>query len=804
MFFMFFNNSRRGNALKLATLFFILSSGFQAAIAQTSESAPAIYTQLKVFSLSGGGTAEVSNLVLKRDRGTMTFTGTFYFAAPVEGRVTGAVFEGQGVFHADVPPLAFERANVKRLLGADSVESTFKTAAMRFTDDTFEQLGKTKHDGPPNEQAQKNALEFERRILKETGANISSRLAVSIENNENPGFFFATFDGGQRGRFSYVFDPQMRMPTASFDINGGEKGLVFSHKSEMENNETWLAFYSLGDYEKRYGSYSDLNDLIDITHYAMNIDLRSPNKMMKLHTRISCTVKSSGIKAIPFTIGSDLSEEEGERRTKQMRLKAASIGNMKLTVAQEDWEGGFTVFSSEPLKSGQTLDLDFDLEGDILQRPDKLDEFYYLRSTSSWFPRHGYLDRATMDMTFRHQKKKKVAATGLRVSELPDAEDKDAMITHYVMKDPVPFGVFALGPFVRYNDSIKWDDGSPPTPIEFNSVEGSKLALNEKFMLTELNNSVRFFQFLFGKYPYESFGATYHPYNYGQGFATMIMIPDADNGNKTDFQFIAHETSHQWWGNVVSWRSYRDQWLSEGFAEYSGVLYANIRKDHSAELKLIDALRRTLLEKPQTLNSVGKGKLFEVGPIILGHRVTTTKTRGAYQALIYSKGALVLRMLHFLFTNPDTGKGDEFYTMMKDFVERYRNKAASTDDFKRVANEHFVSTPVAKQFGLDDLNWFFQQYVYETDLPSYKLEYQMTDQPGGGVILNGNVIQENAREKWFMPLPLKLTFDGGRTAYTNLAAFGPKMPFILKLPSRPQKIELDPEKWILSEKTSSN
>ena len=52
---------------------------------------------------------------------------------------------------------------------------------------------------------------------------------------------------------------------------------------------------------------------------------------------------------------------------------------------------------------------------------------------------------------------------------------------------------------------------------------------------------------------------------------------------------------------------------------------------------------------------MGQGKLADVGPIILGHRLNTSKTFGAYQALIYNKGALVLRMLHFLMSNPDTG-----------------------------------------------------------------------------------------------------------------------------------------------------
>lgn len=61
-----------------------------------------IYDQIKAFSLSGGS-AQVRELQLKRDRIQLTFTGTFYFAAPVDGHVTGAVFIGDGKFNAPVP-----------------------------------------------------------------------------------------------------------------------------------------------------------------------------------------------------------------------------------------------------------------------------------------------------------------------------------------------------------------------------------------------------------------------------------------------------------------------------------------------------------------------------------------------------------------------------------------------------------------------------------------------------------------------------------------------------------------------------
>ena len=59
---------------------------------------------------------------------------------------------------------------------------------------------------------------------------------------------------------------------------------------------------------------------------------------------------------------------------------------------------------------------------------------------------------------------------------------------------------------------------------------------------------------------------------------------------------------------------------------------------------------------------------MDVGPLILGHRLSTSKTFGGYESLVYNKGGLVLRMLHFLMTNPSDGNGQPFFDMMRDFV----------------------------------------------------------------------------------------------------------------------------------------
>src|SRR5687768_2007875 len=98
----------------------LFAAGFFAtsvpAQADLSVSGKQLYSQIKSFSL-GGGSITVNALAFNRDRAQMTFSGTFYFSTPVDGRVTGAVFVGKGKIRVDVPPNDFEKENLKRLLG---------------------------------------------------------------------------------------------------------------------------------------------------------------------------------------------------------------------------------------------------------------------------------------------------------------------------------------------------------------------------------------------------------------------------------------------------------------------------------------------------------------------------------------------------------------------------------------------------------------------------------------------------------------------------------------------------------------
>src|SRR5205807_3906833 len=163
-----------------------------------------------------------------------------------------------------------------------------------------------------------------------------------------------------------------------------------------------------------------------------------------------------------------------------------------------------------------------------------------------------------------------------------------------------------------------------------------------KTMGIEVANTVRLFELYFGPYPYKHLAVTNIPYSYGQGWPGLLYLSALsfldstqrhnlgirDNIRLTDF-FRAHESSHQWWGHRVGWKSYHDQWLSEGFADFSGILYVQYGKN------MKEALARWRKEKELLHNKDLHGHVIEsLGPIWMGGRITSSATGpGSYQDL---------------------------------------------------------------------------------------------------------------------------------------------------------------------------
>ncbi|MEZ5308205.1 MAG: M1 family aminopeptidase [Pyrinomonadaceae bacterium] len=760
-----------------------------------------IYQTTKEISIDRA--ANVTDLTILKDRVKMTFSGTFYLGKSIDGTSTAAYFEGRGRIYSESADI-YEKAYLKRLIRDDKIDAEFKKGYFRFNDGVFAEIEKNSSDTSNGSAAEAALKDHESRIMEETGQNISSYLMLQKTNKEESGFFVGTFDDGSLDRFTYVFDPQKRFPTKAFGVNAGESGVIFSYWKMFKFNDVWSAFYPLINYEQGYTAYSDVYDIIDTEHYDIDVDATDPKKNLGLTVTIEAKTRLDNIVAIPFEFGTGLGEYDNTRKRKQLRLTKALVDGVDAEIVQEDWEKGATIVMPNSAKKGQTLKITLELNSDFFASSDFFEGAFYPSVTDSWYPQHGYLDKATYKVKFKHQDRYEVPATGIKISrsKLPDGKFAE---TIYEQKKPVTAFVFAVGQFIEHSQEIKWDDGSAPMKFSFYAWPDSIVQVREKLMMAELDNSLRYFNNLFGKYPYETFGCFLHPYNVGRGFATMVVLPRADFTNKYNYAFIAHEASHQWWGNKVVWRSYRDQWLSEGFAEYSSIMYVSQRDSYKATDNMLKSARESLLDDPGGNDyRWGDTRAIDLGPIILGGRLHTSKSFSGYSRVVYAKGAWVMRMLHYLFTDPATGDPKPFLEMMSSFIEKHKDELVTTEQFVAHANEHFKRTKLAQTYRLQDLQWFFDQWVYGTDFPEIDISYKFTKDPNGGVIFEGLTKQKGITGKFFMPVPVALQFGKDKMAYVTVPAYGESQPFRIKLPQQPSKVEFDPQRWLLVDKLSSS
>jgi aminopeptidase N len=150
---------------------------------------------------------------------------------------------------------------------------------------------------------------------------------------------------------------------------------------------------------------------------------------------------------------------------------------------------------------------------------------------------------------------------------------------------------------------------------------------------------------------------------------------------------------------------------------------------------------------------------IDVGPVTMGFRLSTEKTGwNIYQDLVYPKGAYILHMIQMMMWSPKDGDS-RFMATMHDFLSTYRLKAATTEDFKAVVEKHM--SPVMDIAGNHSMDWFFDEYVYGTDLPTYHFESQVV-QNGDAASLHVKLTQSGVPPNFRMLVPIYLKLADGR------------------------------------------
>jgi len=752
-------------------------------------------------------TFTVSNLTLKRDVARIKLnSGRISFMTPVLDRVAIGVFVGEGEFTFE-PYLAIERNRMKLVTGSETVSEQFSRIVIAFTDDTYQEIQNASQAGGSSAdgQALDTLRELQNRLRnRDRGGdeNLEAKLLADLYNPKLAGAFNAFIFGKKRNDLRLQIRPRGAMDCEEVvllyaDLNNEQAGIMYSGHFESE-------------YKNGTASSGEDKTVIDVEHYKIENTIKGERLAATAEITFTPTVDGERV------IGLDLLQE--------LRVTRALFDDKETGFIQEDKkkDGSFHVIFPEPLVKGRKYKLKLDYQGDKVLESAGGGNFS-VRYRTSWYPSvNSFNDRATFDLTFKVPKQYSLVSVGKMVKEW---QEGDFTASQWVSDIPLAVAGFNYGRFKKKEVTdadtkyqiegyavSEMPDGLHDTGI--GGMAPSRLLDNS---LVEATNAMRIFSRYYSPLPYGRIAITQQPEGFsGQAWPTLVFLPlmsylDSTQRymlmggiNKGLTQFVdevnAHEVSHQWWGHIVGWSSYHDQWLSEGFAFFSAGLYLKATQQKPDKyLSYWKSAQQLLLEK----NQFGLRR-NDAAPVWLGYRSSFNKLPDAPQALIYRKGGYVLHMLHQMMY--DRQNGDKaFMAMMQDFVKTYYNRNASTEAFKEIVEKHMIPQKMDLT-GDKKMDWFFLQWVYGTEIPRYRLDYTLTPQEDGKCLLTFKVTQSDVSEGFKMLVPIYLDLDGSNIVRIGeVKMFGSATSNEIKvpLPQKPKRVLINANYDVLASESVS-
>jgi hypothetical protein len=747
------------------------------------------------------GSYQVKNLVLKRDAGTFTFqSGSFSFGHPVLGKRVFAVFIGDGNFHL-TPVANVEADHLKVVTGARELDENFHSVVLCFTDITAKEImasSESTDDSPVKASA---AFRDFRNLVRDHSDQPRGRMEAQLSGEDainvdaellrelyTPGHesFSAYIHGTKHSDLRFFVNPAGALP----QLLSPEEVALFDAEPQADYEGVLYMSHLQPEWEKRTASSLENHRWAQAGSYKIDTRMGSRNHLTATAV-VRMKILTEGTRVVKFGL------------LPSLRVESVKLAGDDITFIQEPskQDGSFYLIFPEPMKAGNEADVTIAYAGgDVID--DEGGGSYAVGARTSWYPSlNSFMDRATYDLMFHTPKQFTLVSVGK-----PDAPviEKDGILTHWVSDIPLAVAGFNFG---VYKKLAKPDEVSG-YQIEVYTTEQAPAYLSNSGMtldpaamakntLIDAENSIRTYEFWFGKVPYGRIAITQQPqFNFGQSWPTLVYLPVSaflDRTQRTllmgraSFKFASfidevtpHEVAHQWWGHQVGWASYHDQWLSEGFADFSAALFMQATMKSDDVDKYWERQRQRILDR----NEFG-ARANDAGPLWMGQRLNWKKNDRAYSKLVYSKGAYVLQMLKTLMWDPQT-KDKSFEDMMHEFVATGGN--ASTESFAALATKYMK--PAMDLYKDKTLNWFFREWVYGTDIPHYALEYSVKPSSAGKFTINGKLSQSEVSDGFVMSVPLYAETPNKqliRLGLISVAGNGSNA-FTIELPFKPVRV----------------
>jgi aminopeptidase N len=325
-------------------------------------------------------------------------------------------------------------------------------------------------------------------------------------------------------------------------------------------------------------------------------------------------------------------------------------------------------------------------------------------------------------------------------------------------------------------------------------------------------NAINFYAQHFGPYPYGTLRLTQMPGPMSQGWPGLIFLSSYSflvpeelmriERDPADFllskQVTAHETAHEWWGDLIYWRGYRDQWLFEGLANYCSLMMLE-RENPTGFRQVMTRYRDNLLAR----NKDG-ALLKDAGPVTLGLRLSSSEFPQGYEAISYGRGTWLFHMLrHILDDEPadvrkpqtDAQRSRFFQTLLK-LREHYAGKPVTTREVLQVMAEELP--PSQRYEGKKQLDWFLDGWVNGTAVPHLQLQNVKFTGTGRSLTASGIIVQKNAPKDLVTSVPLFAQLPGNRRVLAGrVFADGPEAAFRISVPVGTRKLLLDADDTVL-------
>jgi hypothetical protein len=810
----------------------------------------ALYARIRSVGLDPKRVYRIRDAAIDRPNLHLDFDdGTLAFTEDICGRITGAFFDGEGEIRLR-PPNRIERASLALFTGMAMLEEQFTSGYLRFNDDTAAALKPFLTPAPERTELIKEWGDTSR-VLAESDAlrlllDFSHFLPTAGGTHDAteltrkfPSLLHAHLLGKRLGGFEVFWDASAAEP-----LWAGQPRV----KDDLLFFDVWTSFLPTAASRAATVLAGDAS----ITAFRIQATVQPPT-MLRASTEVDVRIRSGGERTLLFELSRYLKIDavEADGRAVDFIQNPAMEG----THQQRKGNDLVAVVFSAPLSPGQELKLHFKYAGEVLS--DAGNGLLYVGERGTWYPNFG-LSPAQFDMEFHYPANWTLVATGKQISRAdsePTASTAEPAavpekLSHWTSERPIPVAGFNLGKYVRAESKAgtilveaygtKGVEKSFPkaqsevveqpvlpsahrprsgsmTPMVVTPLPPSP-ARDVQEVADRAAKAVTSFSQWFGPYPYGSLALTQMPGDLSQGWPGLVFLSsfaflspqeqsDLHLGPVTrelDTQVLVHETAHQWWGDLVLWKSYRDQWIAEGLANYASLLL--LEQQNPAQFRqVLEQYRRDLLTK----NKDGEW-LRDAGPVTLGQRLDSSHFPDGYESISYERGTWLFHMLRSMLndsemashsrkgrSNPGVNSDEPFFRALRKVRDRYAGKSISTHELMQVFEEE-LPRPLWYE-NRRKLDWFLEGWIEGTAIPGLETrDIRITDKPGGTTI-TGVIVQKDAPDDLVTAVPVYAATGSSALVFLGqVLADGAETNFRLSGPSDVHKIVLDPKQTVLT------